>query len=456
MRDSIYFVQSNKFILAAVCLVTGGCGVGCSEPQSEASVASVSLEIVADGLTAPLGLVPVPDQTGRLFVVEQTGTIRIIDADGELRPEPFLDISDELVGLNQGYDERGLLGLAFHPDYAQNGEFFVYYSAPLRSEGQNGFDHTSHLAMFQVLQDDPNRADPDSESLLLQVDQPQSNHNGGQITFGPDGYLYIPLGDGGDADDTGLGHAEDWYDVNEGGNGQDIEQNLLGSILRIDVDGGEPYAIPPDNPFVDDEDVADEIWAYGLRNPFGVSFDSGGKRQLFVGDVGQNLWEEVDIVDAGGNYGWNVKEGAHCFSTKNPNESLDSCPDTDSRGEPLIDPILEYRHANQDEGLGISVIGGYVYRGAALDQLRGRYVFGDFSKGWGAGDGTLLLGSPPTGTDGAWTLKEVAVRDRSNGRIGEFVRAFGRDQAGELYVLTADNLGPSGDSGKVYRLTSGS
>ncbi|KIG14123.1 hypothetical protein DB30_07119 [Enhygromyxa salina] len=436
--------------------MSGGCSVGCSEHPNDAFVAAVSLDPVADGLTAPVALVPVPDQTGRLFVVEQTGAIRIIDADGELRPEPFLDISAKLVDLDEGYDERGLLGLAFHPNYTHNGQFYVYYSAPLRANGPTGFDHTSRVAMYRVGQDNANLADPSVESLVLQVDQPQSNHNGGQITFGPDGYLYIPLGDGGGADDTGLGHVQDWYEPNEGGNGQDITHNLLGSILRVDVDGGQPYAIPPDNPFVDTADVAGEIWAYGLRNPFGISFDTGGSHQLFVGDVGQDRWEEVDIVVAGGNYGWNVKEGTHCFSTAQPNKSLDACPDTDNRGEPLVEPILEYRNANQGVGQGIAVMGGHVYRGAALEGFQGRYVFADFSKGWAPGDGSLLLGSPPTAGDGAWTLQPVEIRNRDNGRVGAYVRGLGRDHAGELYLLTADSLGPGKATGKVYRLRSGS
>src|ERR687892_1944271 len=227
----------------------------------------VGLKQVADGLTSPLTVIQPPDDSGRLFIVDQAGDIRILAADGTLLAEPFLDLRDKIVPLQAAFDERGLLGLAFHPHYADNGRFFVYYSAPLRDGGPEGFDHTSHVSEFRVSAD-PNRADPASERIILQVDEPQFNHNGGTVLFGPDGFLYISLGDGGGADDVGLGHVEDWYEANAGGNGQDITQNLLGNILRIDVDAGAPYGIPSDNPFTAKPgcaDGCDEIFAYGFR-----------------------------------------------------------------------------------------------------------------------------------------------------------------------------------------------
>jgi hypothetical protein len=285
----------------------------------------------------------------------------------------------------------------------------------------------------------------------MEIDQPQMNHNGGQIVFGPDGFLYIPLGDGGAADDVGEGHVEDWYDANAGGNGQDVEQNLLGSILRIDVDQGEPYAIPSDNPFADSP--MPEIWANGFRNPFRMSFDRGGEQQLFVGDVGQNMWEEVSVVTAGGNYGWNVKEGTHCFSTANPNQSLPSCPSATASGDPLIDPILEYAHPGGGGLGGLSVIAGYVYRGNALPALTGRYIFGDWSTAFDTPNGHLFVATP--GTNGTWVMSALSIANRESadpGNIGEFVLSLGQDAAGELYVLTTDQPGPSGTTGKVYRL----
>ncbi|MPZ63305.1 MAG: hypothetical protein GEU93_18875 [Propionibacteriales bacterium] len=416
----------------------------------------VGVRLVADGLTAPVTLVEPPDGTNRLFVVDQVGLIRILMPDGSLRPEPFLDLRSQIVPLMTGFDERGLLGLAFHPDYATNGRFFVYYSAPLRAGAPADFNHTSHISEFQV-SGDPNRADPTSERILLQVDEPQFNHNAGTLLFGPDDFLYISLGEGGGADDVGTGHVEDWYAANAGGNGQDVTQNLLGSILRIDVDSGDPYGIPSDNPFTAQPgcaDGCDEIFAYGFRNPYRMSFDMGGSHQLFVGDAGQNQWEEVSIVDKGGNYGWNVKEGTHCFSTANPNESPAECPDTVlsgvREGDPLVDPIIEYANANRPDGLGLVVVGGHVYRGSALPQLAGRYVFADWSTGFGRPNGTLFVASPRK--QGLWLMQELRVANRPSGRLDHFVLGFGQDSSGEVYILATENTGPTGNTGKVFKL----
>jgi glucose/arabinose dehydrogenase len=416
---------------------------------------NVGLQLVAEGLTSPVALVPVPDESGRLFVVDQIGQIRVITAEGELLEEAFLDIRERLVSLDENYDERGLLGMAFHPTYAENGRFFLYYSAPLQAEAPADWDHTSHLSQFTVSGDNPDVADPASEQLLLAVDQPQGNHNAGSIAFGPDGYLYVPLGDGGAADDVGLGHVEDWYETNVGGNGQDLGQNLLGSILRLDVDNqgtdGRVYAIPGDNPFVN-QAGAEEIWAIGFRNPYRMSFDMAGDQALFVGDAGQNLWEEVSIVEAGGNYGWNVKEGTYCFSTANPNESLEECPDMDADGRPLIDPIIEYQNGNAAGGLGLVVIGGNVYRGSALPQWDGLYIFGDWSTSFGQADGTLFLATPSDAAGELWPIQELMVADRDNGRLNEYLLSFGQDNSGEVYILTTEMAGPGGNTGKVYKL----
>jgi len=405
----------------------------------------IGLELVAEGFTAPLVLVPPGDGSGRLFVADQTGLIWVLAPGGERLAQPFLDLRDRMVALQTRYDERGLLGLAFHPDYAQNGRFFVYYSAPLRRDGPPGWNHTSHVAEFRVAPDDPTRALPDSERVILQIDQPQSNHNGGQIIFGPDAYLYIAVGDGGGAHDLGVGHP----DI---GNGQDLS-NLLGAILRIDVDptGVQPYGIPADNPFVGREG-RDEIWAYGLRNPFRMAFDTGGARQLLAGDVGQNLWEEVNVVVPGGNYGWRIREGTHCFDPRNPTNPPASCPDVGLNGDPLIDPVIEYGNANVAGGIGISVIGGYVYRGAALPQFYGRYVFGDWSRAFARGDGILLVATPGEAPGTLWPFEEVRIATSATGRLDRYLLSFGQDANGELYVLTTDAPGPFGDTGRVFRI----
>jgi glucose/arabinose dehydrogenase len=397
---------------------------------------TVHLQQIAGGLTAPVLLLGAPDHSGRLFVVDQVGVIWLITASGQLAQQPFLDLRSELVSLNPGYDERGLLGLAFHPAYASNGRFFVYYSAPLRQGAPAGFDNTVRISEFQVSKTDPDRADPASEHILLQIDEPESNHEGGALTFGPDGYLYIGVGDGGNANDVGLGHAPQ-------GNGQDTGV-LLGKVLRLDVNhagaNGAPYAIPPDNPFANGGG-APEIYAYGFRNPYRMAFDRGGNHRLIVADVGQNLFEEVDVVSAGGNYGWNIREGRHCFSPDSPSNPPATCPTTGANGKPLVGPVLEQSH-----NYGIAIVGGYVYRGAAVPALAGVYVFGEWGMGYTPSG--RLYAALPAGSDWQWGELQVA----GQGALGHFVLGFGQDEAGELYVLTSDASGPRGNTGLVWKI----
>ncbi|HEX6070970.1 MAG TPA: PQQ-dependent sugar dehydrogenase [Longimicrobiaceae bacterium] len=417
------------------------------------------LRLVAEGLTSPITLREAPDRTGRLFIVDQVGVIRVVLRDGTLLSEPFLDVRDRMVTLNPGFDERGLLGLAFHPRFAENGRFFVYYSAPLRAGAPAGFNHTARISEFTAA---PlaNTADPGSERVVLEVDEPQSNHNGGTVEFGPrDGYLYISLGDGGGANDTPLGHVEDWYEVNAGGNGQDVEQNLLGSILRIDVDRGVPYTIPADNPFVG-RDGLDEIYAYGLRNPYRMSFDMAWPHTLLAGDAGQRLAEEVSVIVKGGNYGWNVREGMYCFNAANNLQPLEDCPNRVGDGHPdegarLLPPVIAYpNRANPFEaGLGVTVIGGHVYRGRQLPQFRGRYIFADFAQ-------RVFIARPGGGRHGRghgggglWSFQEIRFPRQPDGNVGISVKGFGQDRRGEVYVLGSNVTGPAGTTGRVYQLT---
>ena len=412
----------------------------------------VALELVAEGLTSPVRLVSPPDDPRR-FVVDRTGYVYIMAEDGAMLPEPFLDVSDRIVELRAEFDERGLLGLAFHPRFADNGRFYVYYSAPLREEAPDDWDHTSRVSEFKVnLPENAdegaelssvNVADTGTERVLLQVDQPQFNHNAGDIAFDPDGLLFIALGDGGAADDVALGHPPM-------GHGQDIT-SMLGNILRIDVDRGWPgYAVPQDNPLVNRQGV-DEAYAWGWRNPWRMSFDRSGNGDLLVATNGQNLWEAVYLVDEPGNYGWNILEGTHCFDPQNPNETapLSACTNTGPQGEPLKLPVIEYPHlANAEEGdiAGTSVIGGYMYRGEAVPALQGRYVFGDWSKSFTAPQGQVLVATPSF--EGLWPLARLA-------ELEEFVLGFGEDAAGELYVLTTETTGPTGDTGKIWKLVAG-
>jgi glucose/arabinose dehydrogenase len=443
------WVRALAPLLAAGALACDDVGSGVLDPLAE-DERSIALALVAQGFTSPVALVEAPDGSGRLFVVDQTGLIHIIGANGAQVAEPFLDVRSRMVTLRPSFDERGLLGLAFHPRYATNGRFFVYYTAPLRAGGPAGYDATARIAEFHV-SGNANRADPASERIILQVDKPQFNHNGGTIAFGPeDEYLYISLGDGGGANDNNvLGHVPDWYTENGGGNGQDITQNLLGSILRIDVDRGTPYAIPHDNPFATGPGL-DEIYAYGFRNPYRFSFDMGGSNDLLVGDAGQGLWEEVSRVERGGNYGWNVKEGTHCFDAENNRLMPTACPSVDlTTGIPLTDPVIEYAHLSNG-GLGLVVVGGYVYRGSMVRQLRGRYIFGDWSRGFATPDGTLFAAAPRR--SGMWPMQELLVSRKAGSRLNHYLLGFGQDADGEVYVLTTDMAGPSGTTGRVYRI----
>jgi glucose/arabinose dehydrogenase len=405
----------------------------------------ISLELVADGLASPVIVTHAGDGSGRLFIVDQSGFIRIVDG-GSLLPTPFLDVTDRMVAVDPGYDERGLLGLAFHPDYAINGRFFVRYSAPRTGTmGEPCFDtsrgcHSERLSEFAV-SGDPDVADASSEIILYDIDQPQFNHDGGHVAFGPDGYLYFSLGDGGGAHD-GLADAPPSHGPD--GHGQNIE-TALGAMLRIDVDSapepGLDYAIPDDNPFVGVTGV-DEIYAYGFRNPYRFSFDDGpgGDGSLFVADVGQNLFEEVDIVDKGENYGWVIKEGFACFDPFSPTVPPTTCDETG-----LTDPVSAYSHA---EG-GIAIVGGHVYRGAGYPVLDGRYVYGDFSSAFFTPSGRLYY-FDTTGPD-AYVRREFFLAP-DGAPFGHFLFGLGEDEDGELYVGASDNLGPSGSAGLVYRI----
>lgn len=371
-------------LAAGIVLLLLGCGGGSSRNSPPSPPPAISLRLVTGGLTSPLDLQQPDDNSGRLFVVEQRGTIRIVQ-NGTLQAAPFLDISSE-VHLE---GESGLLGVAFHPHYAQDPRFFVNYVRKLDS-GQL----QSVIAEFRASAMDPNRADASSERQLLIVDQPYSNHKAGQLAFGPEGDLYFGLGDGGSGGDPF-------------GNGQNL-QTLLGKMLRIDVDAtpaaGLAYAIPPDNPFAGGGGRR-EIWAYGLRNPWRFSFDLSGQR-MFIADVGQNQYEEVDLGRKGANYGWNIMEGMHCF---NPPSGCDQ--------NGLTLPIAEYDHS-----VGEAVIGGYLYRGG-IAQLQGKYIFADLS-----GKLFTLSEGPP----GTWTREPLLSPNTE-------ISALGRDQAGELYVIEISN-----------------
>ncbi|MFV2071509.1 MAG: sorbosone dehydrogenase family protein [Thermoanaerobaculales bacterium] len=377
-----------SFWTAGVALLVVG-PVAAGGPPSD-----LALDLVASGFLSPVAARHAGDGSGRLFVVEQDGSIMIIDG-GVVEPVPFLDISGQVD--NAGH-EQGLLGIAFHPQYASNGLFFVNYTY----DPGPGLDRT-RVSRFSVSGGNPNLADPTSELVILEVEQDFANHNGGDIHFGPDGYLYIGMGDGGSGGDPN-------------NRAQDLT-SLLGKMLRIDVDSGGlgNYGIPPGNPFVGNVNAADEIWAYGLRNPWRFSFDrfSG---DLLIADVGQNAWEEINFQSAAGsggeNYGWSCMEG-DAF----PN--FNACD-----GNPLTGPILTYGH-----GPECSVTGGYVYRGV-IGGLQESYIFGDYCSG-------RIWFAAPSGA--GWSATEWADTSLN-------ISSFGEDEDGEIYVV---DLG-----GSVYRFVS--
>ncbi|GAB3196926.1 glucose/arabinose dehydrogenase [Pontibacter aydingkolensis] len=427
-----------------------------SENKGEASTAlsaepvdSVGLQLIASDLVSPVFLTQPPNDE-RLFIVDQIGVIRVVK-EGSLLPEPFMDLRSKVVALKHEHEERGLLGLAFHPDFRENGRFFVYYSAPIQPSAPNDFDHTSVIAEYRATGAGLESGDAASGKVILQVDQPQYNHNAGTLMFGPDGYLYISIGDGGNKNDIGTGHVRDWYEENDGGNGQDIKHNLLGSILRIDVNGSSPYAVPADNPFATGNNGMKEIYAYGLRNPFRFSFDRE-TGMLIAADAGQVLREEIDVITRGGNYGWNVKEGTLCFNAADNKTPLPDCPDADSLGHSFIDPVIEFKNSMTypEEGLGIVGIGGYVYRGQRQAQLNGSYLFGVWTQHHGKPDGAIFAASV-AGEQGPWAYRKLHFRDRASG-LGHYLLSFGQDNSGEVYLLVNDEHGPHGNTGKVYRI----
>jgi glucose/arabinose dehydrogenase len=416
-------------------------GAGILACGSAGAEVPVKLEPYVTGLNAPLAMVQ-PEGDDRKFVVEQWGRIRIINADGELEAEPFLDIRNKVVDLWPDFDERGMLGLAFHPNFQENGKFYVAYSGNTNFLGDLAkmfwWDHTNVVAEYTVSQDDPDVADASSERIITSIDWPQFNHNGHWIGFGKDGYLYISTGDGGYANDWGIGH-----NVTEG-NGQDLTV-LHGKILRIDVDNpseGRNYGIPADNPFVDDREAAPEIFAYGLRNPWRCSFDMGDGSTLICGDVQQNSYEEVSVIGAGDNLGWRKMEATHCFDYTQPDAHPASC---DTEG--LVAPVLEYKNCTaQPEGcMGISVTGGYVYRGANPD-WQGKYIFGDWSKSFAERNGQIFIATP--GEGGQWTM-DVARTDMEN---NPYILAFAQDADGEVYALTSVTTGPVGGLDTIYKI----
>lgn len=466
------FTFSQTFTTAGsfpyFCTVHGGCcgmigNVTVSEPTPtptptppvpliQKGSIQLKLATVASGLTAPLEVSSPADGSGRLFINQQTGQILILK-DGAILPTPFLDVSARMVILMPDYDERGLLGFAFHPDFNNASapgfhKIYTYTSEPVTGQADftvpdpNPFDSQSVIAEWKVSETDPNVIDPATRREVMRIDEPEFNHKGGKLAFrATDRYLYFSLGDGGNANDVGDGHNP------IKGNGQD-KTNVLGKLLRIDpldpaLTTGSPdpisangkYRIPLTNPFLGEPRSVAEIFVYGLRNPFRFSFDATAD-QLIIGDVGQNNVEEIDVAVSGSNYGWNKKEGTFLF---NPIDGT-IMPDPFPRPK-LTNPVAEYSHFD-----GIAVIGGFVYRGSLAPVLTGKYVFGDLF-GLPAGYGRLFFTNLTSGM-----IKEFHLGGQHNPLIGSFLKGFGQDDAGEIYVLIDSSIGPSGTGGQVLKI----
>ncbi|KAJ0063321.1 hypothetical protein NL108_016303, partial [Boleophthalmus pectinirostris] len=387
------------------------------------------LEEVANGLRNPLAMVHANDGTHRFFVAEQVGVVWVYLPDRSRLEKPFLNISKSVLTSSWEGDERGFLGLTFHPKHKHNGKLYVYYSIEV------GFDERIRISEFRISAHDMNTVDHRSERVILEIDEPASNHNGGQLLFADDGYLYIFTGDGGMAGDP----------FGKFGNAQN-KSALLGKVLRIDVDNndkGPLYRIPPDNPFIDERGARPEVYAFGVRNMWRCSVDRGdpqsreGKGRIFCGDVGQNKYEEVDIVEKGRNYGWRAKEGFSCYDKKLcRNSSLDD-----------VLPIYAYPHKQ-----GKSVTGGYVYRGCEYPNLNGMYIFGDFMSG-------RLMSLREDRFSGQWRYNEVCMGMGLTcafpGLINnyhQYIISFAEDEAGELYFMSTGIPSATSPTGVVYKV----
>ncbi|KAG8443791.1 hypothetical protein GDO86_009103, partial [Hymenochirus boettgeri] len=386
---------------------------------------------VANGLRNPVLMLHANDGTHRFFVAEQIGFVWVYLPDGSRLHEPFLNLRRTVLATPWFGDERGFLGMAFHPKYQRNGKFYVYYS--IMDESKN---EKIRISEFHVSAQDINKADPHSERPILEIDEPAANHNGGQILFGTDGYLYIFTGDGGKAGDP----------FGRFGNAQN-KSTLLGKVLRVDVDSkgthGKPYGIPQDNPFLSEPDASPEVYAYGVRNMWRCSVDQGdrvtgkGKGRIFCGDVGQNRYEEIDVIVKGGNYGWRAKEGFECFDLK-------LCQNS-SLGDIL--PIFAYSHQ-----VGKSVTGGFVYRGCESPNLNGVYIFGDFMNG-------RLMALQQVGITNDWKKQDICMGDSTIcafpkliNKYSKFLISFGEDESGELYFLSTSQPSAYSPKGSVYKL----
>lgn len=460
----------------------------------------LDVQLVADGLVSPVDLTYAPDGSNRRFIVDQNGLVLTLTPEGVVLPTPFLDITDRVV-IQSAFDERGLLALAFHPRFAKNGKLYVQYSAaregPNICVGEDGrvpndpggcpLQYTRRISEFRVSATDPHRVDPSTERVVFKIQWPGRKHNGGGLAFGPDGMLYIGLGDAGFA--HGPSGADDPFNVDpELLFGDLVAQDLTklyGKILRIDVDRGNPYRIPRDNPFVGREGFRPEIYAWGFRNPFRISFDRRGDRAMYVSAPADTLFEATYKITEPGNHGWATREATHCIvraSAFAPPETLScksdadcpsgpqvstcsrkgvcTCPRVGPLGEPIRNPILEYLNFSVEDprsqfpgkGFGRASLGGHIYRGKEIEWLQGQFVQGDFALN--LLDGQILVADKRS-HEKLWRLQRAFVFDPTDPVRSGFVKSIGQDANGELYAITG-NFTPTGLQGRIWKIVDGS
>jgi glucose/arabinose dehydrogenase len=485
--------RASLLILASVLAL-----VAVSEAAAREDRQQIGVELVVDGLVAPVDVTfALDDEARRRFIVDQTGLVLVLKSDGSVQATPFLDITDRVV-IQSAFDERGLLALAFHPQFKKNGKLYVQYSAKredpnicVAEDGRIPADpdgcplqYTRRVSEFRVSESDPSRVDPSTERVIFKIQWPGRKHNGGGLAFGPDGMLYIGLGDGGFV--HGPSGADDPFNVDPDllfGDlvAQDLT-SLYGKILRIDVDRGDPYRIPGDNPFADHKGIPGEIYAWGFRNPFRISFDVDGDRAMYVSAPAETLFEATYKVTEPGNFGWAAREGTHCIARTSafaPPETIAcsgdaQCPIgpqittcgprgvcTCSRrgplGERIQQPIVEYlnfavedpRSQFPGQGFGRASVGGHIYRGKAIKWLRGQLVLGDFALN--LLDGQILVAEERRGAGKLWKLRRAFVFDPADPVKSGFMKRVGQDAEGELYAVTG-NFTPTGLQGRIWKI----
>jgi len=421
------------------------------------AIAAPEPKLLIENLVAPIDLATIPDDSGRRLILDQSGRIHLMGADDKLNDTLFLDISDRLLPIRQDFEERGLLGMAIHPNFKSNGRIFVTYTAPLGADAPANWSHTRRVSEFTIDSDNPDQLDADSERILITQHWPSRKHNGGALAFGPDGYLYIGFGDGGGIHGIGPETINDAFSVPQNrqwwdSTAQDL-QSLYGKILRINVDSGLPnYAIPQDNPLVNSQG-RDEIYAWGFRNPYRLSFDANGSAAFYLTAVAETFWEAVYRVDQPGNYGWPLKEGTHCFDRTQPLNPPTNCDTshTAPNDKPVIDPVVEYPNMSVHRdgsavklaGVGTAVVGAVMLRGSAFAELADHLLIADWSHDFQKPSGQLFIAKEAS--DGLWNMEKI-------GQLDTRIVALIHDSDQRIYVMTNENFGPYGNTGKVYWL----